>query len=64
MEKMGGAGEGKPEVKKEEEKGLDAGVANGFKLNAIVSQDGAKPVNGGLEIFNKMDIKFQIQRKI
>lgn len=30
----------------------------------MLGRDGAKPVNGGLEIYNKMDIKFTKQNKI
>lgn len=33
-------------------------------LGGIIDQDGVKVVNGGLEIYNKLDIKFAIQRKI
>jgi len=33
-------------------------------LGGVIAQDGAKVVNGGLEIYNKLDIKFVIQRKI
>ena len=33
-------------------------------LGGVIDQDGVKVVNGGLEIFNKLDIKFVIQRKI
>jgi len=64
MEKMGGGqgagGESKPEGEGVEDEGDEIGQGGGFKLGAVVSQDGAKPVNGGLEIYNKMDIKFQI----
>ena len=33
-------------------------------MGEAVDQDAVKPVNGGLEIYNKMDIKFTIQGKI
>lgn len=61
LEKVGGGqGENKDD---EEEEGSDNENGGGLKI-ALVSKDGTKPVNGGLEIYNKMDIKFMIQRKI
>ena len=30
------------------------------KLGEAIDQDSVKPINGGLEIYNKMDIKFTI----
>lgn len=44
-----------------EDNGQEGGGAN---LGANLGKDGAKPVNGGLEIYNKMDIKFTKQNKI
>lgn len=47
--------------KPDDDKGDDEGK---IKLGNSTGQDGAKTVNGGLEMYNKLDIKFAIQRKI
>ena len=62
MEKIGGD-VGADNAADDEGEGATA-QKSGFKLGNTVNRDGAKPVNGGLEIYNKMDMKFTIQRKI
>lgn len=61
MERMGAgqsAGAGDADGDADDQEGNDQG--GNLKLGALVGNDGAKPVNGGLEIYNKMDIKFTI----
>ena len=54
MEKIGNHGEN---ADKDDDKKSDDEDSKGLKI-ALTSKDGTKPVNGGLEIYNKMDIKF------
>ena len=69
MEKIG-AGAGAPDNADGAGGGADADVEDngqeggGNKLGTKLVKEGAKPVNGGLEIYNKMDIKFTKQNKI
>ena len=61
MEQMGGngpGGAGGDNADGDEDADEGAGQDGTIKLGSMIGQDGAKPVNGGLEIYNKMDIKF------
>ena len=64
MEKMGAGAAGGDNSDGDadvEDNGQEGG---GSKMGTKLVKDGAKPVNGGLEIYNKMDIKFTKQSKI
>ena len=62
MDKMGknnpGAANGNEADDEHDEEGN--GQEGNIKFGSMLGRVGAKPVNGGLEIYNKMDIKFQI----
>ena len=60
MEKMGGdrPGAGEEDNADDSDAEGDPDKEGATKLGSMIGQDGAKPVNGGLEIYNKMDIKF------
>lgn len=67
MERMGskpGAGAGGDNNDEVDPDDANNGQDGGSKLGSTLGKDGAKPVNGGLEIYNKMDIKFTMQKKI
>ena len=64
---MGKSGAGNPGAGVDgdvEDNNGDEDGEGGIKLGNMVGADSVKPVNGGLENYNKMDIKFAIQRKI
>lgn len=56
MEKKG---EGEPE-----EEGDNQGEDDGLRAAQVNEREGSRPVNGGLEIWNKMDVRFEVQKKI